>query len=213
MYQSIEELNIAWSVGHKLGMRRKVDRELIIEKGLELMCVNGVENTGIKEIADATGILKGSFYNYFENKEEFVKELLENYAIQIFKITENILTNDQLTPIKRLELIFDQFWGNISTKCGYGRGCFLGNCSQEIGDTNINLSQYVNKAFLMHKKLYMSCIDEAKEKGEIKSTLNTDQLAEFIINSWQGVLLRAKSAKNCEAYESFKELIFNHLLK
>jgi len=194
-------------------MRRKVDKELIIEKGLELMCINGVENTGIKEIADATGILKGSFYNYFENKEEFVKELLKTYANNVFKITESILTNPKYTPIQRLESIFDEFWKNISTKCGYGRGCFLGNCSQEIGDTNINLSLYVNNAFLMHKKLYIDCIKESQQKGEIKSTLNAEQLAEFIINSWQGVLLRSKSAKNSDAYESFKELIFNNLLK
>lgn len=194
-------------------MRRKVDREQIIEKGLELMYLEGYEATGIKEIADASGILKGSFYNYFDSKEEFAKVLIETYAEQNYCFTEEVLTDSCQSPLSRLKTLFERIWKQISQKYGYSKGCFLGNCSQEIGDSNPVLSAVVNQSMTRIKKLYTDCIQEAQDLGEIDKTQDPAMLAEFIMNSWQGVLLRAKSAKNDDALHSFNEQIFNRLLK
>lgn len=194
-------------------MRRKVDREQIIEKGLELMYSNGYEATGIKEIADASGILKGSFYNYFASKEEFAKALIERYSEQNYAFAQSFLCDQSISPVKRMELLFDAIWKSIATDCGYSKGCFLGNCSQEIGDSNPYLSKVVNQSMSSIKRLYVDCLKEAQSVGEIDKDQDPEMLAEFIINSWQGVLLRAKSAKNDDAFVSFKGQVFNRLLK
>lgn len=196
-----------------LCMRRKVDREQIIEKGLELMCSTGYEATGVKEIADATGMLKGSFYNYFSSKEEFAKVLVEKYSDCTYGLTKDVLSATSKTPVARLKELFEKMWFNMNQKNGPYSGCFLGNFSQEIGNTNEFLSSVVNQGFNRTKKLYVDCLKEAQAVGELDSEQDTASLAEFIINSWQGVLLRSKSAKNEEALKSFNDQIFNRLLK
>ena len=53
-------------------MNRRADKhEQILEAGLEVMFLNGYNGTGVKDIVEAAGIPKGSFYNYFESKEDF----------------------------------------------------------------------------------------------------------------------------------------------
>ena len=193
-------------------MRRKVDREHIVEKGLELMYCNGFEATGIKEIADAAGMLKGSFYNYFSSKEEFARVLIETYGEQTYTLSREFLENKSMSPVARIRKMYQHTWDSVSRE-GYCRGCFLGNCSQEIGITIPFLSAAVAAEWRRIKDLHVACLQEAKALGEIPQHLDPEMLSEFIINSWQGTLLRAKSAKGEEPVESFFELVFNQLLK
>lgn len=173
----------------------------------------GYEATGIKEIAEASGILKGSFYNYFSSKEEFAKALIDAYGEQTYAFHKEMLSDRSKSPARRLEKLFDAIWHNMSEQCEYGKGCFLGNCSQEIGDTNPTLSRMVDQSFRKTKGLFVECLKEAQDKGELDQSQDPELLAEFLVNSWQGVMLRAKTAKSDEALKSFKEQIFNRLLR
>ncbi|MDB5769038.1 MAG: transcriptional regulator, TetR family, partial [Collimonas fungivorans] len=55
-------------------------RATLLETGLRLFAEQGYNGTGIKEIVDATGVPKGSFYNYFKSKEDFGAEVISFYA-------------------------------------------------------------------------------------------------------------------------------------
>ena len=61
-------------------MQAKTTREKIIDDCLALIWRNGVNGTSMSDIADKAAILKGSFYNYFKSKEEFVSAVLDSYA-------------------------------------------------------------------------------------------------------------------------------------
>lgn len=193
-------------------MRRKVEREEILEKGLEVMLLKGYEGTGVQDLAAASNILKGSFYNYFKSKEEFTKALISFYASNAESLTNSILSDKSLKPLKRLKKLFEKYWSTTTGNNGYSGGCFLGNCSLEIGNTIPSLSEEVNKAFNSSVKSYADCIKEAKLLGDLKNTDDPETLAEFILLGWQGVLLRSKTSKNDIAYKSFMKLIFEKVL-
>ena len=52
-------------------------RENLIEFGLEALESNGYKATSVEKIANHAGIAKGTFYNFFQSKEQF---LFERYA-------------------------------------------------------------------------------------------------------------------------------------
>ena len=54
-------------------------RENLIRVGVGMLHESGYAATGIKEIVDAAGVPKGSFYNHFESKEAFGKEVVDFY--------------------------------------------------------------------------------------------------------------------------------------
>lgn len=49
----------------------------LIGKGRELLGLYGLKKTTIKDITEAAGIAQGSFYKFFDSKEEFYFEILE----------------------------------------------------------------------------------------------------------------------------------------
>ena len=53
-------------------------RKRIVDKAWELIAKNGYEETKVEDITRELGISKGSFYTYFETKDELLYEILKN---------------------------------------------------------------------------------------------------------------------------------------
>ena len=51
-------------------------QDKIIESGTKLISVLGFKKTSIQDITDAAGVAKGTFYNFFNSKEELLFEIL-----------------------------------------------------------------------------------------------------------------------------------------
>ncbi|MBN2600367.1 MAG: TetR/AcrR family transcriptional regulator [Candidatus Marinimicrobia bacterium] len=52
-------------------------RQKLLEKGRQLFEIYGLKKTSVDEITQAVGIAKGSFYNFFQSKEELFFEIFE----------------------------------------------------------------------------------------------------------------------------------------
>lgn len=73
---------------------KSIIQEALLEKGHQLFCTYGLKKTGIAEITKAVGIAQGSFYSFYESKEELYFDILEREE-QKFK--EQLLA--QLAPL------------------------------------------------------------------------------------------------------------------
>jgi AcrR family transcriptional regulator len=58
-------------------------REEILQVAAELFAAKGYEETTIREIGDAAGILSGSLYHHFQTKEEMLHDLLKGFVSMI----------------------------------------------------------------------------------------------------------------------------------
>ncbi|MCB1191630.1 MAG: TetR/AcrR family transcriptional regulator [Leptospiraceae bacterium] len=56
----------------------------ILEVSIEIFYNKGYANTPVRDIIDASGFGTSTFYRYFQNKEEILKQLLENFFLKIF---------------------------------------------------------------------------------------------------------------------------------
>ena len=61
------------------------NRQLIMEKALELFCARGYDAVGVQEIAEQSGITKPTLYYYFGSKLGLLKTLIEE-TFQEFRI-------------------------------------------------------------------------------------------------------------------------------
>ena len=55
---------------------------------------------------------------------------------------------------------------------------------------------------------FTSCIAEAQSAGEIDSTFDPMDLAEFLLASWEGAILRMKVERGPAALDRFKNILF-----
>jgi len=60
---------------------------------------------------------------------------------------------------------------------------------------------------------FAECIAEAQAIGEIESTFDPVELAEFLLASWEGAILRMKVERGPAALERFKTIAFQTVFK
>ena len=189
---------------------RQDTKQKIIAAGARIIHHKGYNHTGIQEVLNAAKVPKGSFYFYFNNKEDFGFHVIDFFNNMFLEMLEPVFSNKSIPPVQRLENLFDLFIGMFK-EIDYTCGCPIGNLSQEMGDLssafNAKLTESVEFMVLMYKDL----LDEAKDKGDIPENINTRETADFIVSSWHGSLIRMKLEKNLESLQLHKRFILNIL--
>jgi len=69
--------------------QNKERRQRLLECALDLFVERGYFNTPVREIIAKSGFGTGTFYNYFADKEDILKSLLDEFAIQIISSVNN----------------------------------------------------------------------------------------------------------------------------
>ena len=190
--------------------KKNIKKNMIIEKSIGLMYLNGYNGTSVKDITDAAGIPKGSFYNYFLGKEQYAIDAIDFYEENINCLVET-LDNDSLEPLDRIKKFYKEKI-KILEKRGVEYGCFVGNLSEEVGNNNENISKRADE---FHKKIESVIVKNlmiSEKRNMLKKNVSAKILGDFILISWQGALLRAKVAKNILPVEEFYEVLTKELL-
>lgn len=186
-------------------------RDNLMLAGLSMFHANGYAATGIKDIVDAADVPKGSFYNHFESKEVFGKEVVDFYFLNAIPEMKALFESIEIPPVERLKIYFQNRMNSIREN-GYNRGCLMGNFSLEIADHSDLIRECIAEHFQTWRSLLEACISEAKTNGSIKNSLESSQLAEFILNSWEGTLLRLRTDKNDKPFDDFMNVMFTLVL-
>ena len=194
-------------------MDKEEKKQEILAKSGDIMYLKGYNATGVQEITDAAGIPKGSFYNYFENKEQFAIDLMECYCTKGCGDMEKIFNMKDLTPLARISLMFDTMIEHFIRDEKFTKGSFIGNISQEMGDMSKPISIAAEDNYRRMVDHLKEVLEEAKSAGEIRETLDIDKVANFIINSREGAMVRMKASKDSAPLRVFKDMIMELLTR
>jgi len=63
----------------------------LLEKGKAIVLAQGIRKVSVDEITKAASMAKGSFYQHFESKEQFLYELMWNIHRQLFMQVEQMI--------------------------------------------------------------------------------------------------------------------------
>jgi TetR/AcrR family transcriptional repressor of nem operon len=186
-------------------------RDRLIEVGLELMRKHGYGATGLQEILHAAGVPKGSFYHHFGSKEEFTAAVIERYFTLEAKHVDTVLSNTRQTPLKRLRRYFEELI-QMAGQSAPIAGCLLGSLSLEVADASPLLQSCLSFSFTQWQTAIASVVREAVEKGELPQSTKPESLAGFLLNSWEGALLRSQADENDAPLKDFLRFVFDDLL-
>jgi TetR/AcrR family transcriptional regulator, transcriptional repressor for nem operon len=187
-------------------------REKILAAGADIILQKGFNHTGIQEILNASDVPKGSFYFYFNSKEDFGLELIDYYQKRIAAGIEKYGRDKPDDPVSKLRQIFE--WAfEVLRENGFKGGCPIGNLSLEMADINENFRVKLQESIIRIKKRICELIDEAKQWNQIDGFLDSQMLSDFIFSSWEGTLLLMKVSKSRAPEESFLNVIFHTVLK
>jgi TetR/AcrR family transcriptional repressor of nem operon len=184
----------------------------ILKAGARIVLEKGFCDTGLAEVLEAAGVPKGSFYFHFKNKEDFGLQLIDSFAEVLTSGQEKVYRDESLSHLERIRALF-RWQTELFRKNDFLGGCPIGNLSLEMGDRNPAFRKKLNRVFLEMRKNLTAQLEQARKKGEITDSIDSEETAGFIISSWQGALVQMKVAKNTRPHEIFDRMIFERLLR
>ena len=107
---------------------QKITKEEILLKSSDIFRVKGYHNTSMQDLAEASGLLKGSLYYHFPSKEMLMKDLLISIHTYLTNKVFPIAEDTSLTPEERMEKLLKKMGKLLLEKEG---GCLVGNTTLE----------------------------------------------------------------------------------
>jgi TetR/AcrR family transcriptional repressor of nem operon len=176
------------------------------------MFQSGYQGAGVRDICSAAGAPQGSFTNHFRSKEAFAREVLDRYFANVKTAVSEALNDKSLTPRQRLKRYLDIISCRLEGD-QWRRGCLIGDFSLEASSHSELLRERLEAIFQEWRTPFADCIAEAQATGETDSKFDPVDLAEFLLASWEGAILRMKVERAPAALERFKTIIFNTVFK
>ena len=186
-------------------------KEEIVKAAFEIIHRKGFNATGIQEILKRAGVPKGSFYFYFQSKDDLGHHLIDHFLAFFISMADEALKTNK-SPIEQLRLFFDRLLTNCELADFQG-GCLIGNLAQESGGLDDKFRVKLNEAFDVIQGKIKVFLQNAVSNHELPETTDVDETAGFILSSLEGALLQMKVAKSTRPFRVFNHFIFDKVLK
>jgi TetR/AcrR family transcriptional regulator, transcriptional repressor for nem operon len=193
-------------------MRYGSSKQALLDAGGKLLRERGYGGAGVAEILKTAGVPKGSFYHYFASKDAFVAEVLDLYVSEQRQRIEEHLGRRDRPPLERLRGFFESE-AERHRREGCRGGCLVSNLGQELADANPEMRGKLEAILKDWTGRFSDCLAEATRSGAVPEGSDVRGLGDFIMNGWQGALLRMKTLKSARPLHQFIELTFGKLLR
>lgn len=181
-------------------------REQLINAGLRTLHAQGFNGCAVQDITVAAGVPKGSFYNHFESKEALALAALERFW-EAGDERRAVLLDTTRDPVERLGLHF-QMLSDAIVRSKFKKGCLIGNFSAEMASTDpINLR--LQGMYADWTRAVAACVQEAQQASRLRGTASAETVAAFLVNAWEGAVLRAKVEGKTAALDDFHQVVFS----
>lgn len=184
-------------------MGRQSLREQIIESGVTTLHQRGFAASGVREITRAAGVPQGSFTNHFASKEAFGLAVLNRYFERVEAIMAVTLRDETRPPVERLRAYFDTV-AALLAEAGWRHGCLISNLSLETADSSEILRERLAEVFGAMTLAFADVVRAAQADGAIRADLAPEDVADVLLASWHGALLRMKVERTPAPIERFK---------
>jgi TetR/AcrR family transcriptional regulator, transcriptional repressor for nem operon len=187
-------------------------KDAILDAGLKAMFRTGYHGTSVRDVTAAASAPQGSFTNHFRSKEAFASEVLDRYFDHTKDLVAEALQDATLTPRQRLLHYLDIITGKLEGD-RWSRGCLIGDLSLEASGSSEVLRERLVAIFADWRTPFAACIADAQGRGEIATDFAPEELADFLLASWQGAILRMKVERDRAALDRFKKIAFQTVFK
>ena len=165
-------------------------KQRLIDAGMRLLLKHGYNGLGIQAVLAEVGVPKGSFYHHFSDKEEFALQVLDTYMDAVHQGLDASLGDTSRAPLARIRFFFE------NTRDAYDQegflGCLIGGLGQELSGVNDVFRQKIDACFAALAERLAGSLEEARQEGAIARDSNPRDLANLLVDCWEGAALRSR---------------------
>lgn len=169
-------------------------KQRLIDAGLRMLLEQGYNSLGIQALLTATGIPKGSFYHHFKDKEDFALKVIDAYIGEVHAGLDDCLRDLERPPLERVRHFFELTQQKYQED-GY-MGCLMGGLGQELSGVSEVFRRKIEWCFSSIAERVAICLEEARQRDEIPSGCEVRQMADLLVDCWEGAALRSRLRRN-----------------
>lgn len=159
--------------------RTKEQKEKIANTAMKLFIQKGYEYSSINEIIQKSHISKGSFYHYFESKEDLMNFLAQEIIAAMIPGVQKIANNPKLNALEKIQKSFN----NIRNFKFKNRKKIMLLAKVMYKEENLKLRYYINNMALdLYQPIYTKIISQGQKEG-VFHIQNAKDTAEIMFRS------------------------------
>lgn len=186
-------------------------RTRLVAEGLKSMIVNGYDGIGLNAILEAAEVPKGSFYYFFKSKEAFAAAVLEAYEAHYIAVRSAIFEDATISsPLQRLMTYFDDVERIHLAETPLG-GCLFGVLGQTARVRTPAFRERLAAVFTQWETQLATLLQAAQRAGEVDPELDAQDAAAFLIDAYEGMLIRMKVDGDTRAFSRFRQFALGTL--
>ncbi|MFY9658197.1 MAG: TetR family transcriptional regulator C-terminal domain-containing protein [Methylocystis sp.] len=196
-------------------MSRRNANELkgkLLDEGVTLLMDRGYHGSGLQELVQRVGVPKGSFYNYFDSKDAFGAEVVGHYLEPFIRQLDMHLKRSGLSAKAALRAYLDALIAELERRDFQG-GCLLGNLIGEIGDSTGLCQDALRAGVHRYRDKLREALARGQREGDFRADRDATALADFLLDAWQGALLRMKIERSVAPLIRCRDLLLDDLFK
>lgn len=189
---------------------RERTRAAILEAAFEEIYERGFQGVGVREIAAKAGVTTGAFFHHFPTKSDvgyaIVDELLRDGILERWIRPLDAYTNPLEGMLRAFRDTFDE-WADTHLS----RGCPLNNLAQEMSSVDPAFREKAAAVIQGWIEGTRRHLDRAREEGFLDPSVNTRELAEFIVSLQEATFAMGKTLGDARIYDSLYNALRDHL--
>lgn len=182
-----------------MNIRRDNTRQDLLDTGKRIIAGKGFSGVGLAEILKEAGIPKGSFYHYFESKEQFGQALLEDYFQGYFAEIDALLDAGPATGRERL-MRYWQRWLKVQGNDCREQKCLVVKLGAEVADLSDAMRLTLRDGTNRIVARLAGLIETGIADGSLPA-LDPAATAQALYQLWLGASLIGKLHRNAQALD------------
>lgn len=175
-------------------------RQQILDTARTLIAGKGFSAVGLSQILAAAGVPKGSFYHWFQSKEQFGEALLERHFELYLQQVDASLGAVGRTAPDRLLAFFGQWHASQSGDDPQLR-CLVVKLSAEVCDLSEPMRAALERGTAQVLARLQVCLREGMAAGELANCPAPHEVAQQLYQQWLGATLLARVQRSPDALD------------
>lgn len=174
-------------------MRNPQTKARLIDAAHELMLSKGYAATSVEDVCRSAGLTKGSFFHYFQGKEDLGRQVADHFYQCAQKGFGPLVAGIQ-DPLERVFTYLDVRAG-LADDAAHLR-CMLGTFVQELFTTHPELRELCAAHLDHHIEWLARDLEQARQLYCPEATWEARSVSELLQSILQGAMILAKASQD-----------------
>jgi len=173
------------------GRPKQFDREIALDKALDLFWRHGYEATSMSDLVDATGAKAPTLYAEFGNKEGLFRAAVDRYVTKFAEKGKALLSRPGSTVAESVESFFRSVAAMFTDK-NLPSGCFIICTSSALAASSEEVAQMLKCRHHLQENTLKEFLLQRQAQGELPAAVSVPTLAKYLACTLQGMSVQAR---------------------